>query len=111
MKELLGCPICGNQPIVINNNIKIKISCCVSMQRYKCFCPLLEDVIDQWNTRADIKPILKERKFGCHVDLFDGNDPDDCVLDHNKANDCAEAIILLKHGQGRDDCKHWKEIK
>jgi len=105
MKKILGCPICGNPPIVTDNKTKIKISCCVSMQRDKT---LLDDVIDQWNTRAD----LKERIFGCHVDLIYRETPDDdCVLDHNKASDCIEAVALLKYGQGRDACPYWKEIK
>ena len=46
-------------------------------------------------------------KFGCHVDLFLGEFPDDCVIDNDDHDDCTHA----RQGMKKEDCKFWYEIK
>ena len=50
-------------------------------------------------------------KFGCHCDLEHGIEPDGCVLDENRPDDCNYARILLREGKGKKDCKEWRMIE
>lgn len=53
----------------------------------------------------------KERRFGCHCDLDPEEMPDGCYLDNGKAEDCVEAVRLLREGKDKWACKEWREIK
>lgn len=48
-----------------------------------------------------------EKKFGCHIDLFDDDEPDECVIDTGDYENC----VCAKEGMKKEDCKYWQEIK
>lgn len=51
-------------------------------------------------------------RYGCHVDLVEGQKPDDCVLDYGCATDCVYGT--LKSGRIRRSkwtCQYWRSIK
>jgi hypothetical protein len=45
-------------------------------------------------------------RFGCHVDLGEGEAPDDCVHDYGDLNACNYA----KRHRTREGCPYWREI-
>jgi hypothetical protein len=46
-------------------------------------------------------------KYGCYVDLFVGDVPDDsCVIDLNRRQDCVYGGKYVK----KEDCEYWKPI-
>lgn len=51
-------------------------------------------------------------RYGCHVedDIGEGVD-DDCVLDHDRPQDCIYAIVYGKPRENKTSCKWWREIK
>lgn len=42
--------------------------------------------------------------YGCHLDLEDGQEPDDCVIDSGRHSDCTYA----KPGMRREQCPYWR---
>jgi len=44
-------------------------------------------------------------KFGCHCDLEDGQEPDDCVLNVGSRFDCTYAENI----KCPEDCEYWRE--
>lgn len=58
-------------------------------------------------TKADIE---FGTKHGCHCDLEEGAEPDDCVFEHNAVSDCRLAMDLQRRGKGRDDCHEWRPV-
>lgn len=49
-------------------------------------------------------PNLSEVKYGCHVDLEPGQEPDDCVIDTGDLFNC----IYAKESMRKEQCKYWK---
>ena len=60
--------------------------------------------LSDWFDGADV--VLDERKFGCHCDLDPGMEPDACVLDEGRPDDCIYAARLKR----KEDCEYWREI-
>lgn len=52
-------------------------------------------------------PNLATVQHGCHVDLFDGFEPDGCVIDEGRINDCIHA----KKGMRKEQCEYWRIVK
>jgi len=52
-------------------------------------------------------PRLSEVKYGCHVDLDPGMEPDGCVIDEGRLQDC----IYAKPEMRKEQCKYWRVIK
>ena len=50
---------------------------------------------------------LDSVKYGCHVDLFDGVEPDDCVIDTGRLCDC----IYAKEGMRKEQCEYWRIVQ
>lgn len=50
---------------------------------------------------------LPEPKYGCHCDLEPGMEPDGCVLDDGRPQDC----IYAKKGMRKEQCEFWRAIK
>ena len=50
---------------------------------------------------------LDEPKYGCHVDVEQGVQPDDCVIDEDRHHEC----IYAKPGMRKEQCKYWRIIK
>ena len=48
-------------------------------------------------------------KYGCHVDLEEGQEPDNCVLDGGDVEHCFYAKTYGENA--RQKCKEWKPIK
>lgn len=59
------------------------------------------DAVKQLTTRLD------EVRYGCHVDLFDGAEPDGCVIDEGNLHDCIHA----KEGMRKEQCEYWRIVK
>ena len=55
-------------------------------------------------------PTRKGVKYGCHVELEPGQEPDSCVIDSGDIEDCIHAERLTKQGKGRNDCEYWRPI-
>lgn len=49
----------------------------------------------------------QEVPHGCFCDLEPGQDPDGCVLDEGRPQDCVHAAAV---GATRDACQHWRPI-
>jgi len=49
-------------------------------------------------------------KYGCHCDLDPDAEPDGCVLDESRPQDCVCAKKLKDEGKGRDQCEYWMPI-
>ena len=43
-------------------------------------------------------------RYGCHVDLEEGQEPDGCVIDTNNHHDC----IYAKDGMRKEQCEYWR---
>lgn len=54
-----------------------------------------------------LMPRLPELKYGCHVDLEHGSEPDGCVIDTGDISDC----IYAKEDMRKEQCKYWQIIK
>lgn len=54
---------------------------------------------------------MEEKKYGCHCELFDGDNPDECVIDLGESDNCVWAQKLGRAGKGRNDCQYWQEVK
>ena len=53
-------------------------------------------------------------RFGCHCDIEampEGFEPDDCVMDKNRDEDCVYAGKLRREGKTKIECAHWRPIK
>jgi len=48
-------------------------------------------------------------QWGCHCDLAPGQNPDECVFDKNKPDDCLFATKLRLEGTGKVDCQYWRK--
>lgn len=54
--------------------------------------------------QAQAQPVYR-----CHIDLEEGMEPDDCVLDSGRRDDCVYARL---HGdRAREHCGEWKPIQ
>lgn len=65
-------------------------------------------------TVALLRDVLGDKtlvSYGCHVDLCDGDEPDGCVLDDGRHDDCAVAVQLVRQGKTKTDCEYWQPIK
>lgn len=63
------------------------------------------DAIGQWCES------MPELKYGCHCDLGDGEEPDDCVFDISTHNDCIYALDMVMNGNTRKEtCEYWRPI-
>ena len=45
-------------------------------------------------------------KYGCHVDLLDGEEPDGCVKDYGSDSDC---VYAARH-KTREGCRYWQPV-
>lgn len=54
-----------------------------------------------------LKPTLATEKYGCHCDLEEGMEPDGCVLDYGKPDECVYARLR----GSKDKCEYWKPIQ
>lgn len=50
-------------------------------------------------------------KYGCHCDLEEYMEPDGCVLDEGRPQDCVHARILVSEGKTKQQCAYWKPIQ
>ena len=50
---------------------------------------------------------------GCHVDLDleEGMEPDGCVLDEGRPDNCIYARRLHREGKDKTACEYWKPIE
>ena len=50
---------------------------------------------------------------GCHVDLDleEGMEPDGCVLDEGRPDNCIYASRLHREGKDKTACEYWKPIE
>jgi len=46
-------------------------------------------------------------RFGCHCDLEDGQQPDGCVLDQGRPQDC----VYARSAGSKQKCKYWQPIQ
>lgn len=44
--------------------------------------------------------------YGCHIDLFDGQEPDGCVKDYG----CDDYCIYASRCESKWDCKYWRPV-
>lgn len=61
------------------------------------------EIIRQWVSGSVALP---EVKYGCHVDLAEGDEPDGCVLDVREHDKC----IFAKPGMRKEQCQWWRPI-
>ena len=48
-------------------------------------------------------------QWGCHCNLGEGQNPDECVFDDdNDWEGCTYARILHKKGKGKEACEYWR---
>lgn len=52
----------------------------------------------------------EQGRFGCHCDLDPDMEPDGCVIDTDPG-ECIYAKHLLKQGQSKWACQHWRIIE
>lgn len=45
-------------------------------------------------------------KYGCHIDLVDGQEPDECVKDFGDNSACS----LAKRHRSREGCEYWQPV-
>lgn len=57
-----------------------------------------------------LERMSSDPSYGCHVDCFDGQYPDACVLDNGTPWDCIYAQPLLDQGKSKWDCKEWRPL-
>lgn len=46
-------------------------------------------------------------KWGCHCDLEDGQEPDGCVLDDGRPQDC---VYAGRTGATKAECQYWQPV-
>jgi len=76
---------------------------------------LIADLLGRVNaayeqTRAGIGTMVDLIQYACHCDLEYGYEPDTCVLDEGRHQNCIHAMKLVSEGKKRDDCKYWLPI-
>lgn len=49
---------------------------------------------------------LDQVKYGCHLDLYDLEEPDECVIDTGAIHNC----IYAKEGMRKEQCKYWRIV-
>ena len=49
---------------------------------------------------------LDQVKYGCHVVLCEGIEPDGCVIDTGEIHDC----IYAKEGMRKEQCEYWRIV-
>ena len=54
-----------------------------------------------------LMPRLHDVKYGCHVELDPGMEPDKCVIDEGHFDDC----IYAKPGMRKEQCEYWRIVK
>lgn len=59
------------------------------------------DAVKQLSGRLD------EVRYGCHVDLEPGMEPDGCVIDEGALCNC----IYAKEGMRKEQCEYWKIVE
>ncbi len=60
---------------------------------------------------APLSAVYYDVKYGCHVDLCDGEEPDASVMDDGRINDCSLAETLHELGKDKRSCAEWQPIK
>jgi len=78
-------------------------------------CDLIADLLGRVNaayeqTRAGIGTMADLIQYACHCDSEYGYEPDTCVLDEGRHQNCIHAMKLVSEGKKRDDCKYWLPI-
>ena len=63
----------------------------------------------EWKSDEWVKP-TPPVKYGCHCDLEPGDEPDGCVLDYSRPEDCRLAMALVAEGKTREDCREWRPV-
>lgn len=63
----------------------------------------------EWNGDEWTKPEPPTR-YGCHCDIEPGDEPDGCVLDYKRPEDCRLAMALVAEGKSREDCLEWRPV-
>ena len=53
-----------------------------------------------------VRASLEPKKYGCYCELEPGEQPDGCVIDNGRNNDC----IYANEGMKKEDCKYWLPI-
>ena len=48
--------------------------------------------------------------YGCHCDLEEGMEPDGCVIDAGRPDECVRATILLRENKSKTDCEYWRPV-
>lgn len=70
---------------------------------------MLDKVCDDADTAASPERPGTPIRFGCHCDLEPDMEPDGCVLDYGRPEDCVHSHSgKVKH---REKCEHWQPIK
>ena len=49
-------------------------------------------------------------RYGCHCDLEPGANPDGCVLDYYRPEDCIHAPAIVAANKGREACHEWRAV-
>lgn len=52
-------------------------------------------------------PRISEARYGYHVDIEPGIEPDGCVIDEGNYHNC----IYAKEGMRKEQCKYWRIVK
>ena len=58
------------------------------------------DAVKQMATKLD------QVKYGCHVEICQGVEPDECVIDTGDFDDC----IYAKEGMRKEQCCYWRVV-
>jgi hypothetical protein len=58
------------------------------------------------NAQAKIDAQKRGVRYGCHADLFDGEEPDDCVIGTMNHADC---VFASRHDR-REECRYWQPV-
>lgn len=71
----------------------------------------LQDEIEKLRKDAEFgRSILSKRepgkKYGCHCDIEEGVEPDECVIDMGTPHHC----IYAKRIQAKEQCEYWRVI-
>jgi hypothetical protein len=61
---------------------------------------------DAANAVKQMAGTLDSVKYGCHVDLEQGEQPDGCVIDEGRPQDC----IYAKEGMRKEQCSYWRVV-
>lgn len=65
------------------------------------------DMTDDAKIRNKVRQMRAGIRFGCHVDLGPGDEPDGCVIDAGRPDDCA----LVPACRGcKELCPEWRPI-